>query len=167
MSSVVFFYLLFVVVFFKSNKVSVSLSKSWCLPPAGVSPPLVSPPPPGVSPPGDRTIIMSNTMVIKQPEPVMVLQDSDQWGSRICDCCQDVPECKCLCLCPDCPRPEVCRPTVSLTRWLFHLVFTVIQVVLPSGVVRASPVKSPTPMEKACVSPCWTYLAWSRQSPLP
>ncbi|XP_008331590.1 cornifelin homolog B [Cynoglossus semilaevis] len=36
---------------------------------------------------------MSNTMVIKQPEPVMVLQDSDQWGSRICDCCQDVPEC--------------------------------------------------------------------------
>ncbi|KAM9349041.1 cornifelin homolog B isoform 2-T2 [Symphorus nematophorus] len=36
---------------------------------------------------------MSSTLVIKQPQPVMVTQDSNEWGSGICDCCQDIPEC--------------------------------------------------------------------------
>uniref|UniRef100_A0A9J7XG99 Plac8 onzin related protein 2 n=3 Tax=Cyprinus carpio TaxID=7962 RepID=A0A9J7XG99_CYPCA len=36
---------------------------------------------------------MSNQMVVMQPRPVMVFSDSDQWGSGICDCCDDVPEC--------------------------------------------------------------------------
>ncbi len=37
---------------------------------------------------------MSMSMVVTQPEPVMVSRHSDQWGSGICDCCNDVPECK-------------------------------------------------------------------------
>ncbi|TMS14247.1 cornifelin homolog B [Larimichthys crocea] len=36
---------------------------------------------------------MSSTLVIKQPQPVMEARDSDEWGSGICDCCQDMPEC--------------------------------------------------------------------------
>ncbi|XP_035482851.1 cornifelin homolog B [Scophthalmus maximus] len=32
-------------------------------------------------------------LVIHQPQPMMDVQDSDEWGSGICDCCQDVPEC--------------------------------------------------------------------------
>ncbi|XP_026228851.1 cornifelin homolog B-like [Anabas testudineus] len=36
---------------------------------------------------------MSSTMVIRQPQPVMEVQGSKEWGSEICDCCQDVPEC--------------------------------------------------------------------------
>ncbi|XP_034462352.1 cornifelin homolog B-like [Hippoglossus hippoglossus] len=32
-------------------------------------------------------------MVVNQPQPVMDSQESDEWGSGICDCCQDVPEC--------------------------------------------------------------------------
>lgn len=43
--------------------------------------------------------IMSSTMVVRQPQPVMVVQESQEWGSDICDCCDDVPECKCLCSC--------------------------------------------------------------------
>ncbi|KAK2882220.1 cornifelin homolog B-like [Channa argus] len=35
----------------------------------------------------------SSTMIVTQPQPVMVAQDSEEWGSKICDCCQDVPEC--------------------------------------------------------------------------
>ncbi|KAF0022725.1 hypothetical protein F2P81_024706 [Scophthalmus maximus] len=31
-------------------------------------------------------------LVIHQPQPMMDVQDSDEWGSGICDCCQDVPE---------------------------------------------------------------------------
>lgn len=42
---------------------------------------------------------MSSTMIISQPQPVMVSQTSNEWGSGICDCFQDVPECKCLHLC--------------------------------------------------------------------
>lgn len=37
---------------------------------------------------------MSSTLVIQQPQPVLVSRESDEWGSGICDCCQDVPECK-------------------------------------------------------------------------
>lgn len=36
---------------------------------------------------------MSSKMVVKQPQPVMDSRDSAEWGSGICDCCQDVPEC--------------------------------------------------------------------------
>uniref|UniRef100_A0A7N8WNM9 Plac8 onzin related protein 2 n=1 Tax=Mastacembelus armatus TaxID=205130 RepID=A0A7N8WNM9_9TELE len=36
---------------------------------------------------------MSSRLVIQQPQPMMVARDSDEWGSGICDCCQDVPEC--------------------------------------------------------------------------
>ncbi|XP_030602703.1 cornifelin-like [Archocentrus centrarchus] len=32
-------------------------------------------------------------MVINQPQPVMYAQESDEWSSGICDCCDDVPEC--------------------------------------------------------------------------
>lgn len=37
---------------------------------------------------------MSSTLVIQQPQPVLVSRESDEWGSGICDCCQDVPQCK-------------------------------------------------------------------------
>ncbi|KAG7217188.1 hypothetical protein INR49_027729 [Caranx melampygus] len=36
---------------------------------------------------------MTSKMVIRQPEPVMVARDSDEWDSGICDCCQDMPVC--------------------------------------------------------------------------
>ncbi|XP_040038888.1 cornifelin homolog B [Gasterosteus aculeatus] len=36
---------------------------------------------------------MASKMVIRQPQPVMVTQDSDEWGSGICDCTQDMSEC--------------------------------------------------------------------------
>ncbi|XP_056592647.1 cornifelin homolog B [Triplophysa dalaica] len=36
---------------------------------------------------------MSNTMIFTQPQPVMISRESDKWGSGICDCCDDVPEC--------------------------------------------------------------------------
>ncbi|XP_054612086.1 cornifelin homolog B-like isoform X2 [Dunckerocampus dactyliophorus] len=36
---------------------------------------------------------MTSKMVITQPEPIMVHQDSSEWGSEICDCCNDVPMC--------------------------------------------------------------------------
>ncbi|XP_034407018.1 cornifelin homolog B isoform X2 [Cyclopterus lumpus] len=36
---------------------------------------------------------MTSKMVIRQPQPVMDAQESDEWGSEICDCFQDVPEC--------------------------------------------------------------------------
>ncbi|XP_041657521.1 cornifelin homolog B-like [Cheilinus undulatus] len=31
--------------------------------------------------------------VIRQPQYQMDSRESDQWGSGICDCCDDVPEC--------------------------------------------------------------------------
>ncbi|XP_030293044.1 cornifelin homolog B [Sparus aurata] len=34
-----------------------------------------------------------STFVVQQPRPVMVAQNSDEWGSGICDCCEDVPQC--------------------------------------------------------------------------
>ncbi|XP_077098945.1 cornifelin homolog B [Siphateles boraxobius] len=36
---------------------------------------------------------MSNSMVVMQPKPVMISSHSDQWGSEICDCCDNMPEC--------------------------------------------------------------------------
>ncbi|KAF3841150.1 hypothetical protein F7725_007012 [Dissostichus mawsoni] len=36
--------------------------------------------------------IMTSKMVISQPQPVMDARDSDEWGSGICDCFQNVPE---------------------------------------------------------------------------
>ncbi|XP_068188175.1 cornifelin homolog B-like [Antennarius striatus] len=36
---------------------------------------------------------MSSTMVVTQPQPVMEAQDSQEWGSGICDCTQNTPEC--------------------------------------------------------------------------
>ncbi|XP_041865364.1 cornifelin homolog B-like [Melanotaenia boesemani] len=36
---------------------------------------------------------MSNTMVITQPQPVMVSQDSDDWGTGPFDCLDDLPSC--------------------------------------------------------------------------
>ncbi|XP_051974002.1 cornifelin homolog B [Xyrauchen texanus] len=73
---------------------------------------------------------MSTTMVIKQPQPVMVSTESDKWGSGICDCCDNVPECcfafwcfwcftctkakehgECLCL----PLLDVCGTTPPIT----------------------------------------------------
>ncbi|XP_029375563.1 cornifelin homolog B-like [Echeneis naucrates] len=36
---------------------------------------------------------MTSTVVIQQPVVVMNRQDSDQWGSGICDCFQNMPEC--------------------------------------------------------------------------
>ncbi|XP_062849389.1 cornifelin homolog B-like [Trichomycterus rosablanca] len=32
-------------------------------------------------------------MVVQQPQPVMVVNTSNQWSSGICDFCEDVPEC--------------------------------------------------------------------------
>ena len=39
------------------------------------------------------------SFVIQQPAPVMDSRVSDQWGSGICDCCEDVSQCKCVCVC--------------------------------------------------------------------
>lgn len=39
---------------------------------------------------------MSSILVIQQPQPVMSSLESDKWGSGICDCFQDVPECESL-----------------------------------------------------------------------
>ncbi|XP_030009654.1 cornifelin homolog B-like [Sphaeramia orbicularis] len=36
---------------------------------------------------------MASKLLIQQPQPVMVVQDSDEWGSGICDCFEDLPEC--------------------------------------------------------------------------
>ncbi|XP_040907767.1 cornifelin homolog B [Toxotes jaculatrix] len=36
---------------------------------------------------------MSSTLVINQPQPLMEVRDSDEWGSGICDCLQDLPDC--------------------------------------------------------------------------
>nr|XP_057943909.1 cornifelin [Doryrhamphus excisus] len=36
---------------------------------------------------------MTSKMVITQPGPIMVQQHSNEWGSGICDCCNDVPMC--------------------------------------------------------------------------
>nr|XP_020481239.1 cornifelin homolog B-like [Monopterus albus] len=36
---------------------------------------------------------MSSKLVIRQPQPVMDSRESDEWGSGICDCCDDVPGC--------------------------------------------------------------------------
>ncbi|KAM9728817.1 cornifelin homolog B [Menidia menidia] len=36
---------------------------------------------------------MTSKMVVRQPQPVMEAQDSDEWGSEICDCCDDIPQC--------------------------------------------------------------------------
>ncbi|KAM9782475.1 cornifelin homolog B-like [Syngnathus typhle] len=45
---------------------------------------------------------MTSKMVFKQPQPVMVHQESNEWGSRICDCCEDVPMCCCGFWCLPC-----------------------------------------------------------------
>ncbi|XP_072302079.1 cornifelin homolog B-like [Eucyclogobius newberryi] len=45
---------------------------------------------------------MSSKMVVSQPQPVMHVLGSDEWSSRICDCCQDVPECCCAFWCLPC-----------------------------------------------------------------
>ncbi|XP_033991139.1 cornifelin homolog B-like [Trematomus bernacchii] len=37
--------------------------------------------------------IMTSKMVNSQPQCVMDTRDSDEWGSGICDCFQNVPEC--------------------------------------------------------------------------
>uniref|UniRef100_A0A3Q4H8P3 Plac8 onzin related protein 3 n=1 Tax=Neolamprologus brichardi TaxID=32507 RepID=A0A3Q4H8P3_NEOBR len=39
---------------------------------------------------------MTSKMVVRQPQPMMYSQESNEWSSGICDCCQDVPGCKCL-----------------------------------------------------------------------
>ncbi|XP_055064860.1 cornifelin homolog B [Misgurnus anguillicaudatus] len=36
---------------------------------------------------------MSNSMIVTQPQPLMISRESDKWGSGVCDCCDDVPEC--------------------------------------------------------------------------
>ncbi|XP_028322583.1 cornifelin homolog B-like [Gouania willdenowi] len=36
---------------------------------------------------------MTQTLVVTQPLPVMDIQDSQEWGSGMCDCCDNVPEC--------------------------------------------------------------------------
>ncbi|KAK5918315.1 hypothetical protein CgunFtcFv8_003089 [Champsocephalus gunnari] len=46
--------------------------------------------------------IMTSKMVISQPQPVMDARDSDEWGSGICDCVQNVPECCCAFWCYPC-----------------------------------------------------------------
>ncbi|XP_034539062.1 cornifelin homolog B [Notolabrus celidotus] len=35
----------------------------------------------------------SSKVVIRQPQPQMISQVSNDWHSGICDCCDDVPEC--------------------------------------------------------------------------
>ncbi|XP_062341575.1 cornifelin homolog B-like isoform X1 [Osmerus eperlanus] len=47
-------------------------------------------------------VIMPSKMIIRQPEPVMESKESDQWGSKICDCCEDVPDCCFACWCCPC-----------------------------------------------------------------
>ncbi|XP_026129284.1 cornifelin homolog B [Carassius auratus] len=44
-------------------------------------------------------VSMSHQMVVMQPQPVPLFCDSGQWGSGICDCCDDVPECCLACWC--------------------------------------------------------------------
>ncbi|KAM4726908.1 cornifelin homolog B-like [Anableps anableps] len=36
---------------------------------------------------------MENKMVIQQPQPVMEVQNLNEWGSGICDCFQDLSSC--------------------------------------------------------------------------
>ncbi|KAM4545459.1 cornifelin homolog B [Odontesthes bonariensis] len=36
---------------------------------------------------------MTTKMVVTQPQPVMEARDSDEWGSGICDCFEDIPQC--------------------------------------------------------------------------
>ncbi|KAI3373945.1 hypothetical protein L3Q82_022509 [Scortum barcoo] len=54
---------------------------------------------------------MSSTLVIDQPQPVMVVRNSNEWGSGICDCCEDVPECCCAFWCFPC---FACRTSICL-----------------------------------------------------
>ncbi|XP_070412079.1 uncharacterized protein ponzr2 isoform X2 [Nothobranchius furzeri] len=42
---------------------------------------------------GCADAIMTNRMVVAQPQPVMDYQNSQEWGTGICDCCQDVKSC--------------------------------------------------------------------------
>ncbi|KAK7925278.1 hypothetical protein WMY93_007588 [Mugilogobius chulae] len=51
---------------------------------------------------------MSTKMVVRQPQPMMVSQESDEWSSGICDCTQDMPEC---CLAFWCCPCFACRTT--------------------------------------------------------
>ncbi|XP_074528098.1 cornifelin homolog B-like [Halichoeres trimaculatus] len=44
----------------------------------------------------------SSKVVIRQPQPVMDSRVSNDWGSGICDCCDDVPECCFACWCCPC-----------------------------------------------------------------
>ncbi|CAI5642680.1 cornifelin [Oreochromis niloticus] len=45
---------------------------------------------------------MTSKMVVQQPQPIMYTQESDEWSSGICDCCQDVPGCCCAFWCLPC-----------------------------------------------------------------
>ncbi|KAM8899002.1 cornifelin homolog B-like [Spinachia spinachia] len=69
---------------------------------------------------------MASKMVVRQPQPVMITQDSDEWGSGICDCTQDMSEC-CFgfwcCPCFACSTSKkygqcLCLPLLDVFGWL-------------------------------------------------
>ncbi|KAK3521625.1 hypothetical protein QTP70_014723 [Hemibagrus guttatus] len=65
---------------------------------------------------------MTTKMVIKQPQPVLESKDSDEWNSRICDCCDNKAECCfvcCFCPCFACMKTKeygqcLCLPLLDL-----------------------------------------------------
>ncbi|XP_072230761.1 cornifelin homolog B [Leuresthes tenuis] len=36
---------------------------------------------------------MTSKMIVTQPQPMMEARDSEEWGSGICDCFEDIPQC--------------------------------------------------------------------------
>ncbi|XP_035761305.1 cornifelin homolog B-like [Neolamprologus brichardi] len=51
---------------------------------------------------------MTSKMVVRQPQPMMYSQESNEWSSGICDCCQDVPGCQKGTMCRDCVLSTFC-----------------------------------------------------------
>ncbi|MBN3310652.1 cornifelin homolog [Amia ocellicauda] len=45
---------------------------------------------------------MTTTVVIQQPQPTMYVNNSNQWSTGICDCCQDLKICCCSFWCFPC-----------------------------------------------------------------
>ncbi|KAM4547171.1 cornifelin homolog B-like [Fundulus diaphanus] len=65
---------------------------------------------------------MENKMVIHQPQPVMEVQNSQEWGTGICDCCQDVKECCFAFWC--CP----CFACITSKKYGEHLCLPLLEV---------------------------------------
>ncbi|KAF7641406.1 hypothetical protein LDENG_00282270 [Lucifuga dentata] len=69
---------------------------------------------------------MASKLVISQPQPVMEARESDEWGSGICDCCDDVPECCFAFWCCPCFACKIskaygeclCLPLLEIFRYI-------------------------------------------------